>query len=100
MGLLDFDGDGFCERLAEEGEFGRAADANLIGALEGKALGEGEGDAGTDALCGEVAEHLRIFIGDAGYLCGLAGMELRKSLMLWAGEGAVESGDGVAVGVE
>jgi len=98
--LFDFDGDGVGEGLAEEGEFGGAADADLVGALEGETLGEGEGDSGADALSGEVAEHLGVFVGDAGDLCGLAGTELREGLVLGAGQGAVEGGDGVAMGVE
>lgn len=94
------DEDGGGEGVAEEGGGGGAADADLPGAFEGELLAEGEADAGADALRGEVAEHGGVFVGDADDFGGLAGAELGEGLQVLAGEGAVEGGDGVAVGVE
>ena len=72
----------------------------MVGAFEGELLGEGERDAWADSLSGEVAEHLRVFVGDAGDFGGLAGAKKRECLRLVGGERAVECRDGVAVRVE
>jgi hypothetical protein len=98
--LFDRDGDGFGEGVAQEGRFCGGSDTDLISAPEGELFAKSETHAGPNPLGGEVAEHLRIFVGDAGDLCGLAGAKLREGLWFLARQRTVHGGDRVAMRIE